>query len=322
VHAIVCRELGPPEQLTLHEVDPNPIGPGQLRVAVKATGLNYVDALFVMGDYQIKPPLPFTPGSELAGEIIELGADVEGWAIGDRVFASIGLGAFADQAVISAKAAMAIPDEVSDPVAATFGQSYCTGEFGLLRSAGLQSGDSLLVLGAGGGVGLAAVDIGVGAGAKVIAAASSEEKLDACRALGAQATINYSEESLKDRARELSDGGVDIAYDPVGGDLSEQALRALGYMGRLVIIGFAAGIPKLPTNQVLLRNRRVMGVDWGAWGMENPADSTDLLESVLAKVGAGTYRPTPPTEYALSDCGQAMRDLLDRQLTGKAVLIP
>ena len=322
-HAVTCSQLGPPEDLTFEERPHAECGPRQLRLDVRAAGLNYVDALFVMGEYQIKPPVPFVPGSEVAGVVTEVGHDVEGWSVGDRASASLGLGAFATEVLCSATQAMPIPATVTDTVAATFGQSYCTGEFGLVERAGLAAGDWLLVLGAGGGVGLAAVDIGVSMGAHVIAAASSAEKLDAATALGAEATIDYSVDDVKERARELSGGGVDVVYDPVGGELAELGLRALGYDGRLVVIGFASGeIPRLPANQILLRNRRVVGVDWGAWGMANPDDSRVLLDAVLDKVAAGTYHPREPREYPLSACGSAMRDLLDRNLTGKAALIP
>ncbi len=332
VRAVVCSELGPPESLTVEERPPAPCPAGYLRVAVRACGLNFVDALFVQGLYQIKPALPFVPGSELAGEVIEVGGDVggaadgaraEGWAVGDRVLSSLGLGAFCDEVVIAATQAERVPDGLELPRAATVGQSYCTAVFALEDRAQLRAGQWLLVLGAGGGVGLAAVDVGRAMGARVIAAASSAEKLEACRELGAEATIDTSRESIKDRAREISGGGVDVAYDPVGGERSEQALRSLGYDGQLVIIGFASGeIPRLPANQVLLRNRRVTGVDWGAWAMSNAEAGSNLLAEVLARIAAGTYRPVAPVSYPLEDVGRAMRDLLERRVTGKAVLVP
>ena len=323
VRAVVCAELGPPEDLLIEERPAEPCPAGSVRVAVRACGLNFVDALFVQGLYQIKPSPPFTPGAELAGEVTEVGDDVSGVALGDRVLASIGLGAFRDEVVLRADQAIAIPAGIDFGRAATIGQSYCTGLFALRDRARLQAGQTLLVLGAGGGVGLAAVDIGRALGARVIAAASSAEKLAACRELGADATIDYTTESLKDRARELSGGGVDVVYDPVGGALSEQALRALGFDGQLVVIGFASGeIPRLPANQVLLRNRRVTGVDWGAWAMSEPEAGRALLDEVLAGVAAGTYRPIAPVSYALDDVARAMRDLLERRVTGKAVLVP
>lgn len=323
VRAVTCRELGPPEDLTLEETEARPCGPGQLRVKVAAAGVNFVDGLFVQGLYQIKPPLPFVPGSEFSGTVVEIGDGVSGWAVGDRILASTGLGAFADEAVIGAGQAVAVPAGVDLTTAATIGQSYCTAWYALARRAAVTQGQSLLVLGAAGGVGLASIDVGVALGATVIAAASSPERLAAATRAGASSTIDYSTESLKDRARELSGGGVDVALDPVGGTLAEQALRSLGTGGRLLVIGFASGeIPRLPANQILLRNREVVGIDWGAWAMGNPAENATLLAEVLSMVSEGRLHPTEPTIYPLEEAGQAMRDLLDRKVSGKVALIP
>lgn len=320
---MTCKELGPPETLTLEEVEPLSCGSGQLRVEVAAAGVNFVDGLFVQGLYQIKPPLPFVPGSELSGTVVEVGEGVTGWAVGDRLLASVGLGAFAEEVVIGAGQAVAIPDGVDLTTAATIGQSYCTAWFSLARRARLAAGQSLLVLGAGGGVGLAAVDVGVALGATVIAAASSPERLASAAAAGATSTIDYSKDSLKDRARELSGGGVDLALDPVGGSLSEQALRSLGTGGRLLVVGFASGeIPRLPANQILLRNREVIGIDWGAWAISNPEENAALLGDVLTMVAEGRLHPTTPTTYPLAQAGKAMADLLGRRVSGKVALIP
>jgi NADPH2:quinone reductase len=292
-------------------------------VSVRACGVNFVDALFVQGLYQIKPSLPFVPGSELAGEIVEVGDDVTGWVVGDRVLASIGLGGFADEAVIDASQAIRVPDGLDLGRAATALQSYCTGLFALEHRAHLRPGQWLLVLGAGGGVGLAAVDIGRAMGARVIAAASNATKLAAAVAAGAEATIDTAMDSIKDRARDISGGGVDIVYDPVGGERTNQSLRALRYDGQLLVIGFASGeIPQLEANQVLLRNRRVIGVDWGAWAMSAVEEGRALTDLVLSRIGDGTYRPVEPTPYPLDEAGAALRDLLDRRVTGKAVLVP
>jgi NADPH2:quinone reductase len=323
VRAVVCDREGEPEELRVEDRAPAPLRAGSIRVAVRACGLNYVDALFVQGRYQIKPSLPFVPGSELAGDVVEVAPDVTSWAPGDRVLASIGIGAFCDEVVIDAAQAVAIPDGLDAARAATVGQSYCTGAFALEHRARLQPGQWLLVLGAGGGVGLAAVDIGRSMGAHVIAAASTRDKLDAAVGAGAEATIDYSTESLKQRAREISAGGVDVVYDPVGGDLGNESLRALGEDGQLVVIGFASGsIPRLEANQVLLRNRRVTGVDWGAWALSHPAEGRALLDQVLARIADGTYRPVEPSTYPLTEAAAAMRDLLERRVTGKAVLVP
>jgi NADPH2:quinone reductase len=285
--------------------------------------VNFVDALFVQGLYQIKPSLPFVPGSELAGEVVEVGDDVSGWTVGDRVLASIGLGGFADEAVIDATQAIRVPDGLDLGRAATALQSYCTGLFALEHRAHLRAGEWLLVLGAGGGVGLAAVDIGRAMGARVIAAASNATKAAAAVAAGAEATIDTSTESIKERAREISGGGVDIVYDPVGGERTHQALRTLRFDGQLLVIGFASGeIPQLEPNQVLLRNRRVIGVDWGAWAMSSVEEGRALTDVVLSRIGDGTYRPVAPTTYPLDEAGTALRDLLERRVTGKAVLVP
>ncbi len=323
MRAVVCTEEGPPERLTIERRDPTPCGPEQVRIEVRAAGLNFVDALFVAGRYQIRPPVPFVPGSELAGRITEVGAAVEDLAVGDRVMTSIGLGAFAEEVVVAAGGVTRVPDGVSDGQAATLGQSYCTAVFTLEHRVELASGETVLVLGAGGGVGLATIDVAASHGATVIAAASSAAKRDLAVAAGASAVIDTSTESLKDRARELSGGGVDVAVDPVGGALGEEALRALGNDGRLAVVGFASGtIPSLPANQILLRNRRVIGVDWGAWAMQHPAENTALLDTVLERVAAGTYHPIEPSSYPLADVALALRDLLERRVAGKAVLVP
>lgn len=306
------------------EDGPDPAaGPGQAVVAVAAAGVNFVDALFVAGTYQIKVPPPFTPGSELAGRVVAIGEGVTAVAVGDRVLSSMGLGAWASHVVVPAAALTPVPDGLDDAVAAALVQSYCTAWFTLTRRMRVAPGESVLVLGAGGGVGLAAVDVARALGATVIAAASSAEKLADAEAMGATATIAYEDEDLKARARELAGGGVDVVVDPVGGRHTEAALRALGPFGRLAVIGFAAGvIPRLPTNQVLLNNRSVLGVDWGAWAMRNGPAQADLLDDVLAAVADGRLRPPSPTIRPLDDAGAVLRDLLDRRLRGKAVLAP
>jgi len=322
MRAVVCHEEGPPERLVIEERTPAPCGPGQLRVEVRAAGLNFVDALFVGGRYQIRPSTPFVPGSELAGVVSEVGSDVDGWSVGDRVMASIGLGAFASDVVIAAAGAAHIPERVTDGQAATLSQSYCTAVFTLTRRVPVKAGETVLVLGAGGGVGLATIDVAVALGGTVIGAASTAAKRDLALAAGATSVIDTATESLKDRARELSGGGVDVAVDPVGGDLSDAALRALGNGGRLAIIGFASGtIPSLPANQVLLRNRSVLGVDWGAWALGHPEENANLLAAVLDRVADGTYHPVEPSTYPLDDAAAALRDLLERRVTGKAVLV-
>jgi NADPH2:quinone reductase len=320
---VVCTRWGPPEDLIV-EAGPEPVpGEGQVLVEVAAAGVNFVDALFVAGTYQIKVPPPFTPGSELAGTVTAVGPGVELIQPGDRVLSSLGLGAYASHVVLPALAVTRIPDSLELATAAALVQSYCTAWFALKRRTTVRPDETVLVLGAAGGVGLAAIDVARSMGAHVIAAASTEEKLAAARAMGAEQTIAYEGEDLKARARELSDGGVDVVIDPVGGPRTEPALRALGVFGRLVVIGFAAGsIASLPANQVLLKNRTVVGVDWGAWAMQHPAGQAVVLDEVLDAVRRGELHPVAPATRPLADAGAVLRDLLDRRLLGKTVLVP
>ncbi|HEX2578289.1 MAG TPA: NADPH:quinone oxidoreductase family protein [Aquihabitans sp.] len=320
---IVCREWGPPEGLeVVEEPDPAP-GPGQVVVAVEAAGVNFVDALFMAGTYQIKVPPPFTPGSELAGTVVAVGEGLDRVAEGDRVLSSLGLGAWTSHAVVPSRALTPVPAALDAATAAALVQSYCTAWFALTRRTTVADGETVLVLGAAGGVGLATIDVARALGARVVAAASTPEKLADATAMGATATIAYEDEDLKARARELSGGGVDVVVDPVGGPHTEPALRALAVGGRLVVIGFAAGaIPQVPANQVLLNNRSVVGVDWGAWAMRDPEAQGALLAEVLAAVEDGTLHPSPPTRRPLADAGAVLRELLDRRLRGKAVLLP
>ena len=307
----------------LEERDPPACGVDGLRVAVAAAGLNFVDGLFVQGHYQIKPPVPFVPGSELAGVVTEVGSAVGGWAIGDTLLANIGLGGFADEVVIRSSQALRVPSNLDLVTAASVGQSYATAWFSLTRRTTVGPGDTVLVLGAAGGVGLACMDVARHLGASVIAVASTAEKRALCLARGATGVIVPTTESIKDRARELAGGSVSLAIDPVGGPLSDQALRSLGFDGELLIIGFASGeIPKLAANQILLRNRRVIGVDWGAWAMSAPEENAMVMTEVLDLIAAGGLSPVEPTIYPLADAGLALRDLLERRVTGKAVLVP
>ena len=332
MQVVSCNNFGPVANLTLEERPSPPIGPGQVRIAVTAAGVNFVDGLFVQGLYQIKPPVPFVPGGEVAGVVAEVGVaelvandpgGVTPLAVGDRVFASTGLGGFATEVVVPARRAMRTPDALTDGQAATFVQSYGTAWFALHHRARAQAGEWLLVLGAGGGVGLAAVDVGRSMGVHVIAAASSEEKRAVASAHGAEAVIDTSTEDVKTRTKELSGGGVHVVYDPVGGALAEAGLRSLRDDGQLLIVGFAAGeIPKLPANQILLRNRRVTGVDWGGWVGGHPQENEQLLADVVAAIGRGELHPVEPRAYALADVSVALQDQLDRKVTGKSVLLP
>ncbi|WP_067814709.1 NADPH:quinone oxidoreductase family protein [Actinomadura kijaniata] len=319
MRAVVCEELG---SVVVRESAEPSAGPGQVVIAVEAAGVNYVDGLFVRGRYQIKPPLPFVPGSEVAGTVVAAGPDVAAPAVGARVLATCGLGGFATHVAVPAAAAVPLPSALDAARAATFTQSHCTALFALRERAGLASGETVLVLGAGGGVGLAAVQVAKALGARVLAAASTPDKRAAARAAGADATIDTAGD-VKTAARELSDGGVDVVYDPVGGASAEPALRALREGGRYAVIGFASGeIPALPLNQVLLRNRAVVGVDWGAWSLRNPAGQRALLEELLTLVASGELTPVAPRTEPLDGAAGVLDDLLNRRIVGKVALVP
>jgi NADPH2:quinone reductase len=319
--AVVCRELGPPESLRLEMFASVPLKPGEVRVAVRAAGINFPDILMAAGEYQLKPPLPFTPGVEAAGDVVEVNA-AEGVKVGDRVIVKMRHGAYCDEAVTTPTQLVKLPSNFDYAEGATFLAGHGTAYHGLIDRARLQPGEVLLVHGAGGGVGLAAVDVARALGARVIAAASSTEKLDGARALGAADVINYATEDLKVRAKELSGGGVDVVVDPVGGDLAEPALRATGWNGRFLVIGFAGGIEKLPANLVLLNNRTLIGVDWGAWTGRNQAGQRQMLDEILAAVADGRLHPPAPNRERLEDAGAVLQSVLDRQLVGKTVLVP
>jgi NADPH2:quinone reductase len=324
MRAVVCTELGPPSLLRLEE-RPDPVpGPGQVVVVVEAAGVNFVDGLFVAGQYQIKPPLPFTPGGEVAGHISAMGDGVEGLMVGQRVMATTGLGGFASHAVVPALALTSLPDALDAPRAATFTQSYCTMFFALRDRAQVQPGQSVLVLGAGGGIGLAAIAVARAFGCRVIGAASSETKRAAALAAGAEAVIDSTTDSIKDVARAWAGGtGVDIVVDPIGGAAAEPSLRALGDRGRYLVIGFASGtIPTVPLNQVLLRNRTVLGIDWGMWSMQHAVEQRALLGDLLELVAEGRLDPVHPSTYPLDQVARALEELLGRRAVGKIALIP
>ncbi len=323
MRAVVCRRLGDLDGLALEQRDPLVPGAGQVVVKVRSAGVNYVDALLCQGRYQIRPDPPFVPGGEIAGEVSLLGDGVEGVALGDRVIAMTGMGGFAEEVVTSARSLLPVPDDLGLAPAASLIQSYGTAMFTLTRRVRVEPGEVVLVLGAGGGVGLAMIDVAVALGCRVIAAASTEDKRTAALAMGAEATIAYEEEDLKVRAKELSDGGVDVVVDPVGGRHSELALRSTRVFGRYCVVGFASGdIPSVRLNQVLLNNRTVVGVDWGAWTFKEPAANRALLEQVLAMVAGGLLHPPLPSQRPLGDAGHVMVELLERRVAGKVVLSP
>lgn len=327
MRVVSCTHFGPLDDLIIEEQPSRPLGAGEVRIEVRAAGVNFVDGLFVQGLYQVKPPTPFVPGGEIAGVVTEVAADVADITVGQRVFASTGLGGFATEVVWPARLVVPTPDALTDGQAATFVQSYMTAWFALHHRARAQAGQSLLVLGAGGGVGLAAVDVGRAMGLRVLAAASSEAKREVARQHGAEATIDTTSDDLKTAAKEWAKaagkGGVDLVYDPVGGDLAESALRSLDDDGQYLVIGFAAGgIPKLPANQILLRNRRVTGVDWGGWVGRHQAENRQMLADVVAAIAAGDLHPVEPVAYRFDDVATALRDQVERRVVGKSVLVP
>lgn len=291
-------------------------GDGKVVIDVDAAGVNYVDGLIVQGKYQIKPPLPFTPGMEVAGTVR---------GTGERVVALPWFGGYASQVVVSREAALPVPEGITTGQAATLVQSYATALFALTRRTTVAPGEWVAVLGAGGGVGLATVDVAKALGARVVACASSADKLRAPEAAGADATVAYEEGGidLKAAIREATGGGADVVFDPIGGAKAEAALRSLRWYGRYVVIGFASGeIPGLPANQVLLNNRTVIGVDWGAWTGRDPRGNNDLVRELLAMAADGKLHPVEPTAYPLDEVAACLRDLQQRRVIGKAVLTP
>ena len=323
MRTVVCTELGPLDTLSVEDRGSPVPGEGFVVVDVRAAGVNFVDGLLCQGRYQIKPPTPFVPGGEVAGEVTAVGLGVAGIAVGDRVIAFTGFGGFAEQVAVPALSLIPMPDTIDFGQAATLIQSYCTVLFTLTRRTSLAPGEWVLVLGAGGGVGLAATDVATALGGRVIAAASSQDKLEAAIAMGAEATISYEEEDLKTRARQISGDGVDVVIDPVGGRHSEAALRAMGHLGRFCVIGFASGpIASVPLNQVLLNNRTVVGVDWGGWTFKDPFANRELIGELMVMVASGRLDPTEPASYPLEDAAAVMSGLIDRSIGGKAVLVP
>jgi len=320
--SLVVNQLGSLDDLHVQETPSPALSDGQVRIKVAACGLNFVDSLLVEGRYQVKPAVPFVPGSEITGRIVETGPGVDASMVGRRVFAPVPNGGFADEVVTAANRILPIPDALSDGQGATFMQSYLTAWFAFTRRTQVQAGKTMLVLGAGGGIGLAAVDAGVALGLRVIAAASSEEKRQLALDRGAFATVDVLNDDVKAKVRELGGGGVDIVYDPVGGDLAEPCLRALNAGGEYMVVGFVAGIPRLPANFVLLLNRTVVGVDWGAWVGRNQGENQKMLVEVMGRIIDGSLRPVEPVAYPMSRAVEAMRDLQNRKVAGKVALVP
>ena len=321
--AVLCTHFGLPDNLQVQEVSSPIVGPTQVVITVAACGVNFPDVLIIQNKYQFKPELPFSPGGEVAGIISEIGDEVKGLAVGQPVLALCGWGGFAEQVAVDADRVFPLPDGISAEVAATTLYTYGTAYHALKDRAQLKAGETLLILGAAGGVGLAAVELGNLMGARVIAAASTEEKLALCREKGAVETINYETEDLKTRIKELTGGrGVDVVYDPVGGKFSDAALRSMAWKGRYLVVGFANGeIPKLPMNLPLLKGCSVVGVFWGQFAKLEPKGSFENTRQLLAWIQEGKIRQHVGKRYILAEAPQALQDLMDRKMLGKGVVL-
>jgi NADPH2:quinone reductase len=321
MRAVVVTGFGPPPQLGIQEVPPPPLGPGCVRVRVHAVGFGFPDALMVAGKYQAKSNPPFTPGNEIAGVVTEVAADVTGVRPGARVFGIAGGGGLAEQCVVAATALMPLPESMSMAAAAGFLVNYGTTYHALVQRANLRPGETLLVLGAAGGVGLAAIEIGKALGARVLAAASTDEKVELAKRHGADAGFNYMRETIKAKVLEFTaDRGIDVAYDPVGAEYAEQVVRCMAFNGRFLVIGFAGGpIPAIPLNLPLLKSCSVVGVFWGAHVKREPALHADNLKALLGLFEAGKLRPQL-TELGLDSFADALALINERRSTGKIVI--
>jgi NADPH2:quinone reductase len=324
MQAVRCHAWGPPEALRVEEVPAPQVGPGSVRVRIRACGLNFADTLMVAGQYQVKPPIPFIPGIEIAGEVVEVGPGVTTRRVGERVVAYLrAAGGFAGEIVLSDELVVPIPDAMDWNTAAGFPITYGTAHFALTHRGRLRPGETLLVLGAAGGVGLAAVEIGKQLGARVIAAAGSAAKCAVAREHGADEAIDYRAENLRDRIRALTGGaGADVVFDPVGGDAFDSALRAVNWEARMLVVGFASGrVPAVPANLVLVKNVSVIGVVWGAQSERDPAFIAAGLAEMLRWWEAGRLRPRIARTFPLQDATAAMQALLSREHAGKIVLM-
>jgi len=322
MRALVCKAYGPPQSLVLEQQpDPKP-GAGEVLVEVKAAGINFPDILVIAGSYQVKVAPPFVPGNEAAGVVEAVGEGVERIKPGDRVIATPQGGAFADKCVVSEKLCLPLPRALGFEQGAGFTVTYATTYHAFRQSTDLKAGETLLVLGAAGGVGSSAVEIGKALGARVIAAASTEEKLQFAREAGADETINYSELSLRDAVKELTGGkGVDVVYDPVGGELANMALRSLAWHGRYLVIGFACGdIPEFPANIALLKEASIIGVWWGTWAARNPTLSLQNMQDLSTLVNQHKLVPRVTERYPLERYADAFAAITDRRAKGKVVL--
>lgn len=322
--AVLCKSFGPPESLVIEDIPTPRPKDDEVLIEVRACSVNFPDTLIIQGKYQFKPELPFSPGSDVAGIVKAVGPKVHQHQPGEEVFAITGWGGFAEAVIAPARQVFTKPPQMNFTVAASFLMVYSTSYYALKDRAALQEGETLLVLGAAGGVGLAAVELGKLMGARVIAAASSKEKLELCKAYGADAGINYTEENLKERVKELTDGrGADVVYDPVGGAYSEPALRATAWNGRFLVIGFAAGdIPNIPLNLPLLKGCQIVGVFWGRFAQQETSANLANTIQLIQWHEQGKLKPHIDRTYSLGEAPQALRDIMERRVKGKVVVTP
>lgn len=320
--AIRCKTYGPPSQLVVEEIESLKAGPKEVLVQVKACGLNFPDTLIIQGLYQFKPELPFTPGSDISGIVKEVGEGITHLKAGDEVFGFVAHGGLAEEVIVPSIACFPKPVQMNFPIAASFMMAYGTSYHALKDRASLKVGETLLVLGASGGVGLAAVELGKLMGAKVIAAASTDEKLSLCKEYGADELINYTTQDLKSTLKEITGGkGVDVVYDPVGGDFSEQALRGTAWNGRFLVVGFAAGnIPKIPLNLPLLKGASIVGVFWGGFAMKYPKENMANTMTLVKWHAEGKLKPHIHKIVALEETREALEEMMDRKVKGKMVV--
>ena len=321
MRAILCKELGPADKLVIEDVPSPQVSGDGVKVKVKAAGLNFPDTLIIEGKYQIKPELPFSPGGEMAGEIIEVGPDVKNLKPGMRVMGLTGYGSFAEEMVIGESRVIPVPDGMKDETAAAFSMVYGTSYHALKQRANIQPGETLLVLGASGGVGLAAVELGKAMGAKVIAAASSDDKLQVAKEAGADDLINYTDEDLKEALKSRYPQGIDVIYDPVGDRFTEPALRNMAWNGRFLIVGFAAGeIPKIPAHLTLLKGCSVVGVFWGAFTAKEPKAHIQNVKELMQLFAEGKINPRVSEVFPFEQYEDALAALSSRRAKGKVVL--
>ncbi|WP_334187684.1 NADPH:quinone oxidoreductase family protein [Noviherbaspirillum sp.] len=322
--AILCKSWGLPDTLVVEDLPEVTPGAGQIAIDVQAAGVNFPDVLIIQNKYQFKPELPFTPGSELAGVVRAVGEGVTQHKVGDKVLAFVSQGAFAQQIAVPAQAAMPMPPGLDFDTAAAVTLTYGTSHHAVVDRAQLKAGETMLVLGAAGGVGLAAIEIGKALGARVIAAASTDEKLAVCKEHGADDVINYTTQDLREAIKAATGGkGPDVIYDPVGGIYAEPAFRSIGWRGRYLVIGFANGeIPKLPLNLTLLKGASIVGVFWGEYARREPKANAAAMRELMGWMAEGKIKPHISGRYALADTPQALNDMAARKVTGKVVIQP